>query len=387
MTALLPFIDLPKVVLHEHLEGSIAPSLALKLAEKYQVRLPLNFLYQQGEYDEQDFPYGRYCYDESDFREFVKTYDIVAALVRDAEDYYWVAKDYLMRNAKQGMVYCEFITSAYHMCADVGQNGETIWSSERYHTIMSAIEQAMAEVRAEFGVETRLHACGVRHLPFVDMLGSAKFIADNPRDSITGFNIAGNERSGEFEDFAELHQLVANIPLPKSYHAGEICTADSVRKAIKCGAIRIGHGIASIEDPDLIKQLIERQITLEISLSSNRILVPKLYSSLQHHPLRQLYDIGVRVCLNTDDAGLFGTDIGKEYRLAAQKFGFCRVELLDMTLCALECAFVDDTTRMGLIQRVYQQFCPDDWQQLSDLVTACPNPDLKQRLQQRLLQQ
>lgn len=383
MTGLFSFPDLPKVVLHEHLEGSIAPSLALKLAEKYQVRLPPDFLYQPGEYDQQDFPHGRYRYDESDFREFVKTYDIVAELVRDAEDYYWVAKDYLRRNAKQGLIYCELITSAYHMCTSVGQNGETCWSSERYHAIMSAIEQAIAEVNAEFGVETRLHACGVRHLPFSEMLASAEFIAQQPRASVTGFNIAGNEKAGQFVDFEQLHRLVADIPLPKSYHAGEICGAESVREAIKCGAVRIGHGIASIEDPDLIQQLIAQQITLEISPSSNRILVPTLQSSLKNHPLRKLYDSGVRICINTDDAGLFGTDIGKEYRLTAQEFGFCRAELLDVTLCALECAFVDENTKKRLIAQVYQQFSAQDKQQLADLIAVCTNPALKVRLQGR----
>ncbi|TNH04904.1 adenosine deaminase [Testudinibacter sp. TR-2022] len=374
---------LPKVVLHEHIEGSVAPHLALQLAEKYQVRLPPDFLYQTDEYDAQDFPNGRYRYDESDFREFVKTYDTVADLVRDAQDYYWVTKDYLSRNAKQGLIYCELITSAFHMCTSIDEHGNTAWSAQRYHQIMQGIEQAIAEVRSEYGTETRLHACGVRHLPYRDMLASAEFIAQHPRASVTGFNIAGNEKAGKFTDFAELHQLVADIPLPKSYHAGEICGAESVRQAIQCGAVRIGHGIASIQDAELINLLIEQQITLEISPSSNRILVPELQASLAEHPLRKLYDAGVRVCINTDDAGLFGTDIEKEYRIAAQQFGFCRAELLDISLCALECAFVESAVKAQLIQQVYQQFSAQDWQQLADLIQTCPNPALKVRLQQR----
>ena len=391
MTALSPsqyslLQTLPKVVLHKHIEGSVAPSLALKLAEKYQVRLPQDFLYHEGEYDPQDFPNGRYRYDESDFREFVKTYDTVAALVRDAEDYYWVTKDYLERNVKQGLIYCEFITSAYHMCTSVDTEGKVRWSAQRYAEIMQGIEKAIAEIKNEYGVETRLHACGVRHLPFADMLASAEFIAEYPRKSVTGFNIAGNEKAGKFTDFNQLHQLVAEIPLPKSYHAGEICGSESVREAIKCGAVRIGHGIASIQDPDLIRELIERQITLEVSPSSNRILVPELQSSLRNHPLRKLYDSGVRVCINTDDAGLFGTDIGKEYRIAVQEFAFCRVELLVITLCALECAFVEASVKDHLIQRVYQQFTAEDWEKLADLSKNCPNPVLKVRLQQRYQQ-
>lgn len=114
--------------------------------------------------------------------------------------------------------------------------------------------------------------------------------------------------------------------------------------------------------------------------------MPELQSSLRNHPLRKLYDSGVRVCINTDDAGLFGTDIGKEYRLAVQEFAFCRVELLDITLCALECAFVEASVKDRLIQQVYQQFTAEDWEKLADLSKNCPNPALKVRLQQRYQQ-
>jgi adenosine deaminase len=374
----------PKVVLHEHIEGSVTPQMAQRLAKKYDVDLPKDFLYEPGQYDESQFPNGRYRYDESDFREFIKAYDIVADLVRDPDDYYLIVKDYLSRNAQQGMVYCELITSAYHLCYQTLPDGKGEMNREKYHQIMDAIDAAIDAVFAQFGTVTRLHACGVRHLDKQELEQSVVFIRDNPRAMITGFNIAGNEMAGQFSDFESIHQLVESMGLSKSYHAGEICGPESVRNALACGAKRIGHGIASIKDPALIQQLISHNITLEISPTSNRILVPEFGQSLTHHPLRKIYLAGVRMTVNTDDAGLFGTDIEKEYKIAVEQFGFSKMELLDITLCGLEAAFITDAEKHALVANVYRHFDDADIQALSNRCLELQSGALYERLNARL---
>ncbi len=375
---------LPKVILHEHIEGSVTPKMALVLAQKYNVTFPANFFYQESEYDRDAFPNGRYHYDESDFGAFITTYDTVAALVREPDDYFLVVKDYLSRNAEKGLVYCEIITSAFHLCYTEKTDGTGELDSNKYHQIMDAIERAIAEVKDLYGTETRLQACGVRHLSQKHLNLSVDFIQQQPRSIITGFNIAGNEMAGEFSDFTYVHELVDQIPLSKSYHAGEICGPESIRQAIKYGAKRIGHGISAIKDEDLIEMLIRDNISLEVSPTSNRILVAELNQSLDTHPLRKLYEKGVRLSINTDDAGLFGTDIEKEYQIAATQFAFTRVELLDVTLCALEAAFVEDEMKQILIERVYQQFTEQDWHELSSMCSVLSQGALQQRLNTRL---
>ncbi|WED27276.1 adenosine deaminase [Vibrio sp. DW001] len=375
---------LPKVVLHEHIEGTVTPEMALFLAEKYSVTLPADFIYQEGKYSRSEFPNGRYNYNESDFGAFVTTYDTVADLVRAPEDYYLIVKDYLSRNAEKGLVYCEIITSAFHLCYTEKADGSGELDSNKYHQIMDAVERAIAEVKTSYGTETRLQACGVRHLSLEHLNLSTDFIQQQPRSVITGFNIAGNELAGTFSDFTYVHELVDQIPLDKSYHAGEICGPDSIRQALKYGAKRIGHGIAAIKDEALIETLIRDNITLEIAPTSNRILVSELNQSLEHHPLRKLYEKGVRLSINTDDAGLFGTDIGKEYHIAETQFGFTKVELLDVTLCALEAAFVEDDVRDTLIEQTYRKMKEQDWLDLTALCTALPQGALQKRLANRL---
>lgn len=372
--------QLPKVVLHEHIEGSVTPEMAVLLAKKHQLTLPDNFIYRDGEYDRNEYPNGRYHYDESDFGAFVATYDTVAELVKDPEDYYLIVKDYLVRNAKKGLLYCEIITSAFHLC----YQGDDQFDSQRYHQIMDEVDRAIAEVKAEFATETRLQACGVRHLSLSHLNLSTDFIKRHPRTMVTGFNIAGNEMAGTFADFQYVHDLVDTIPLDKSYHAGEIDGPESVWQALRYGAKRIGHGIAAIKDDVLIDSLIEKNITLEVAPTSNRILVAEFGQSFENHPLRQLYEKGVRLTINTDDAGLFGTDIGKEYQIAETQFGFSKVELLDVTLCGLEAAFIDLELKNQLINQVYAQFTKSDWDDMDKHCNDLGSGALHQRLSYRL---
>lgn len=375
--------NIPKVILHEHIEGSITPVLALRLANKHNIVLPNEFIYAPGEYSLVDYPYGRYAYNESDFSAFIQTYDCVAELIRTPDDYYEITKDFLTRNGRQGLIYCELIISPWHMARS--ENDALMIDREKYQLSLAAIVRAIEEAKIEFSLETRLHAVGIRHLGESLMNKVIDFIRVNPSPYLTGFNIAGDERSGVFSDFHYAHQQATQLNLGRSYHAGEICSSESVNDAINAGAMRIGHGIQAIDCPDTLNRLIKNQITLELAITSNKILVSQLACDISKHPVRALYDRGVRITLNTDDAGIFGTDIAKEYALAMHHFHFNRSELLDITLCGIEAAFVDNQTRQTLLDHVYHCFTPEDIIQLEQSEERAQSTVLAERLQQRLL--
>ncbi|OCG76722.1 adenosine deaminase [Gilliamella sp. Nev6-6] len=350
---------IPKVILHEHVEGSITPFMAKKLANKNHLTFPDSLCYQQGEYDVTEYKNGRYNYDESDFVSFIQTYDTVSSFVKHPDDYYLITYDFLSRNAKQGLIYCELFLSPYHICA-IERQGKVVWDKERFQQTLNQMDKAIIDVQKEHNITVRYHVIGVRHLGADVVHDTLRFIENNYHPFITGFNIAGNEKAGHFDDFKKAHQLASKLNLKKSYHAGEIDSAESIIQALKHGANRIGHGIAAIEDDKLIKQLVDNKITLEIALTSNRILVNKLQGDILNHPIRQLYDQGVRITLNTDDAGIFGTDIEKEYHIAQSIFSFSRLELLDITLCGIQAAFVDEPIRVRLMNLALSYFTSDD---------------------------
>src|SRR5262249_8051418 len=121
-------------------------------------------------------------------------------------------------------------------------------------------------------------------------------------------------------------------------HAGEAAGPESVWDAVRLlGVRRIGHGIRAIEDPRLVEFLRHEGVTLEVCPTSN--VKTGVVPDYAHHPLRRLYDAGVRVTLTSDDPEMFQTSIAHEYEVAAREFGFTEPELQQLTENALEAAF------------------------------------------------
>lgn len=113
---------------------------------------------------------------------------------------------------------------------------------------------------------------------------------------------------------------------------------------------RIGHGVRSIEDPKLVEELVKRGIVLEVCPGSNIAL--SVYPDYASHPLRRLYDSGVKVTLGSDDPPFFHTTLAEEYQRAKDVFGFSENELRGITRTALEAAFVDADTKAILIAKL-----------------------------------
>ncbi len=379
--------EMPKATLHEHIEGTVTPEMAAKLAQRHNVSLPDNFVMKDGEYDKADFPNGRYAYDESDFWAFINTYDTVADLMRTPQDYYDVTKDYLSKNAAEGGVYAELIVSPMHMATEVNpKTGKAELSAPRYAAMLEAMSNAAEEVKESTGLETRFIATGVRNLGAENVTEVAKFVRDNPHPMVTGFGIAGNERAGKFDDFAEALSIAKGAGLKLALHAGEICGPESIRDAVRLGASRVGHGVSAVQDPALMKELAEKNVMVEVCPTSNRILVGELKGDLANHPARKLYDAGIKISINPDDGGIFGTQTGKEHRISAKEFGFTKAEMYDITLCALDCSFADVKTRKQLKENVYKRMSAEDRKEMAEQAEKAQNPILKKRLETRAVE-
>jgi len=142
---------------------------------------------------------------------------------------------------------------------------------------------------------------------------------------VVAYGIGGSEERGPAAWFKEVFAFARRSGLRLTAHAGESMGPDSVWAALELGAERIGHGIAAVQDPELIRHLQEHDIPLEICITSN--LVTGVVKRLEEHPVRALYDAGVPIVLNSDDPAMFSCTLTDEYRLAARAFGFKEDEL------------------------------------------------------------
>jgi adenosine deaminase/aminodeoxyfutalosine deaminase len=142
---------------------------------------------------------------------------------------------------------------------------------------------------------------------------------------VTSFGLGGDESRGPATWFRDHFAYARDHGLRLTCHAGEVSGPQSVWEALDIGAERIGHGIRAVEDAALVAHLAQRQIPLEVSISSN--VRTGAVASWEAHPVRRLFEAGVPITLNTDDPALFGTTLADEYAVAARQFAFRPEEL------------------------------------------------------------
>src|SRR5262249_46532534 len=276
---------LPKAELHLHLEGSMEPE-------------------RLHEIDPSRTYEGLYQY--ADFDAFLKTFGVVGKLLRGPEDYALITRRLLERLHAQNARYAEIIVAA----------GVVLWKEQEFAPIFDAI---CAEA-ARSPVQVRWILDAVRQFGpgGVVQVGGLAVVMGGVGAVAVG--IGGSEERGPAEWFTDAFAFARREGLHVVAHAGESMGPESIWAALELGAERIGHGIAAVGDAELMSVLRERDIPLEVCITSN--LVTGVVKKLEDHPVRRLYEAGVPITLNTDDPAMFRCTLVGEYQLAADHFGF-----------------------------------------------------------------
>ena len=325
----------PKADMHVHLEGTITPEMARKLAARNGLDLDPGLFTPDG----QGYAWHDDGTAQSALLAFVHAYDKVTMVMKTAQDYRDITYDYLTRAAAENCLYSEIMISADH--------GALIGLT--YPDMVAAIAQGIDDARAETGIETRLLSTCVRHYGPEKALNVAKLTRDNPHPYVVGFAVAGDENAYTLADFKEAFDL-SGLPY-RNAHAGEAAGPESIIAARDdLGVKRFGHMVRVIEDESLMQDLKASGAVPEVCVSSNICL--KVFPDLTHHPLRKLFDFGFNVVLGSDDPSFFRTTIGREYQIAQESFDFTDKELLQLTRNAVDCAFLSESEKENLRQRM-----------------------------------
>ncbi|MBG6158360.1 adenosine deaminase [Labrenzia sp. EL_159] len=316
-------IVVPTVDLHCHLRGTMHPGLALELAEKHNIHLPITSVCCE-------YPF-------SGFDEFLTLYDQIGHVIKTAEDLRNVAYQYLSHVSESGTRYVEFMISPGHSMA----NGISFPSQ------ISAISDAIDQAKSECCIAACIIVTCVRHRGPEEALEIAELAASLKSRHIRGFGITGNERLYDIGAFKGAFLVAKSMGLGLTAHTGEWLPAEAVLRAVNSLELnRVGHGIAITENVDVLAELAERKIGFEVCLSSNVILGAT--KGFELHPARKMLDAGCCMTFSTDDPAYFRTTPKQELTLAIQHLKLTENEQRRVFEDSIEMAFCDEDTEAYL---------------------------------------
>ncbi|PWY56997.1 adenosine deaminase [Legionella qingyii] len=324
-------MSLKKAELHVHLEGTITPGLAAKLATRNKLVLPEGLVASDGK-----------SYVSKDFLDFLKVYDTLASVIRHPRDYYDITFDYLRARAQEDAIYVEMMYSPDH-----AELSSKIPSAEH----LAAIQQAIDDAKEQFNIVGRILITAVRHFGVEAVEHVAQQTHKDRFPCVTGFGLGGDEAKFPPKLFSRAYSIAADAGLQCTVHAGEFAPASGMVEAMEHLPIqRIGHGVNSIYSPDTIAMVKDRNITLEICPTSNIFL--GLFKDMNEHPLPRFYDEGIKISINSDDPPFMNTTLGQEYQRVQKSYSYSDEIMNAITRMAIESAFVDEKTKAELLARI-----------------------------------
>lgn len=292
------------VELHVHLEGSLEPELLCRLDPSLSLEE------------------ARGLYQFETFAGFIEAFKGAVKRLQTPEHYEMAATGLFESLAAQGVRYAEVIFSA----------GVVVWKQQSLDEVWAAL--CAATSRAP--LQVRWNVDVVRQFGGEPAEAVAAWAARHAGEGIVSFGIGGDETSRPSAEFMRAVAMAREAGLRFVPHAGETSTAENVWEMVRMEADRIGHGIRAVTDASLLAVLRERGIALEVCPTSN--VRTGAVASLAAHPLRQLFDAGVAVTLNSDDPAIFGCSLAGEFA-AAREMGFTETELEVMAENARRVAF------------------------------------------------
>lgn len=315
--------QLPKAELHLHLEGAVEPRTLLELRKLH------------GETASLAETEALYRY--SDFPSFLMAFKEVSAHLRGPDDYELATYKLMQQLKEENVLHAEVYVAV----------GVCLYRKQDFAAIFEGLERGRARGARDFGVSLLWIFDATRHFGVEDAQKVFELAARYKDRHVVGVGIGGDEVKGPPELFRGVYAYAEDQGLRLTAHAGETGPAESVWGALNLHAERIGHGVSAAQDPDLVEEIAYRQIPLEICLTSN--LRTGVCKTAAEHPVKNYFDQGVMVTLNTDDPALFGTTLAREYQFAQETYGFTDEHLRELARNSFEASFLPAEKKLELL--------------------------------------
>lgn len=323
---------LPKAELHCHLDGSVRPQTLLDLAREYGVTMPRADARTLGEH--------MTVRDADNLEDYLSRFAVTLSVMQQREALDRIAFELAEDAHRDGVWYLEVrFAPVLHLHGGLAPEA-----------VIDAVVTGLSRAEREFGIVARVIVTALRDLAPAISLDMARLAVAYCDKGVVGFDLAGGEAGHPATTHAPAFEYARSHDMACTCHAGEGAGADSVREAVHaCGAHRVGHGTRLFEDPALMEYVNDRRIPIEICITSN--IQTRAARSYETHPVRQYFDEGLNVVLNTDNRLMSATTLTDEYAHAASRLGFSFAELTTIALNGFESAFLHFKERQALIVR------------------------------------
>ena len=320
---------LPKVELHLHIEGSLEPDLMMALADKHKMELPYANIEEV-----------KTAYNFDNLQSFLDLYYFGASVLKDEDDFYQLMWNYLLKCKEDNVVHVEIMFDPQtHTERGIG-----------FDVFMPGFKRAIQQAEHEWGQSCLLIMSFLRHLTEQSAIETLE--ASTPYlDDIIAVGLDSGELGNPPEKFTQVFKMAKELGLKRVAHAGEEGPPEYIWGAIQALDVqRIDHGVRSIEDPSLIKHLIESQHPLTVCPLSNIKL--KVFDHIQDHNILQLLDLGLMVTVNADDPSYFGGYLNDNYHALIEHLPIGKEQLSQLIKNSFKASFMSDSEKKPWLDRL-----------------------------------
>lgn len=321
--------SIPKAELHVHIEGTLEPELLFKLAERNKIRLKYNSVEEL-----------RKAYNFHNLQSFLDIYYEGAGVLQTEADFYDLTMAYLEKARSQNVLHTEiFFDPQTHTSRGIP-----------FETVINGIKKALDDGKQKLDISSGLILCFLRHLTEEEAFKTL-YEALPYKHLLLGFGLDSSEKGHPPSKFRNVFAEAMKEGLLTVAHAGEEGPAEYVREAIDLLKIsRIDHGNNSLNDNNLVQELVEKRIPLTVCPLSNLKL--KVVTDMRNHPLKKMLDSGLFVTVNSDDPAYFGGYVNENFLAVAENLNLKKEDIYQLAKNSFEASFISPAEKQGFFEKL-----------------------------------
>ncbi len=317
---MMDYSKLPKIELHVHLDGSVRLDTAAELLDLSINEVKYDMLAKEK------------CLDLNDY---LTKFELPVKIMQTKRNLERIAYELAVDLKNDGVIYAEIRFAPIK---------HTLEGLSLYDVTESVI---MGLSRVD--MKSNVILCMMRN----DDIKTNMMVIDVARhylnEGVCAVDLAGAEAIYKTEDFKDLFDYATEKNVPFTIHAGEADGRESIKSAISFGTTRIGHGVNVVTEDDLIKEVIDKDILLEVCPTSN--IQTRVVDNYKSHPIRKLYDLGVPLSINTDNRTVSNTTLKREYKNLEVNLQFSTNDFIKTNKQAINHAFISENEKKELLNK------------------------------------